>query len=122
MSQPINIQVDKVTPIIATTETITTPDNKTPVNNKLKYYYLLFGLIIVKWVKNGVLMIIHIYAKVSTSKFKLLLVFCQSFLLMQKSLVIIITMIKLTEYSHGHLLLLSQKWVQVHQYYDPLLR
>jgi uncharacterized protein YneF (UPF0154 family) len=92
---------------------------KTPVNNKLKYYYLLFGLIIgafisflgirlnskpapeknqdlikqindfmkyshskamavfhkiVKWVKNGVLMIIHIYAKVSTSKFKLLLV------------------------------------------------
>jgi hypothetical protein len=29
---------------------------------------------IVKWVKNGVLMIIHIYAKVSTSKFKLLLV------------------------------------------------
>jgi hypothetical protein len=50
-TQPINIQVDKVTPIIATTETITTPDNKTPdnktpVNNKLKYYYLLFGLII----------------------------------------------------------------------------
>jgi hypothetical protein len=33
-TQPINIQVDKVTSIIATTETITTPDNKTPVNNK----------------------------------------------------------------------------------------
>jgi hypothetical protein len=27
------------------TETTAKPDNKTPVNNKLKYYYLLFGLI-----------------------------------------------------------------------------
>lgn len=46
-SQPINIQVDKASPVIAaTTETLVKPDNKTPVNNKLKYYYLLLGLII----------------------------------------------------------------------------
>jgi hypothetical protein len=32
--------------IAATTETLVKPDNKTPVNNKLKYYYLLLGLII----------------------------------------------------------------------------
>ncbi|VVH52590.1 hypothetical protein BPUTSESOX_1790 [uncultured Gammaproteobacteria bacterium] len=45
-TQVINIQVDKTNPIITTTETVAKPDNKTPLNNKLKYYYLLFGLII----------------------------------------------------------------------------
>ncbi|WP_212743995.1 BatD family protein [Bathymodiolus heckerae thiotrophic gill symbiont] len=45
-TQPINIQVDKASPVIATTETLVKPDNKTPVNNKLKYYYLLLGLVI----------------------------------------------------------------------------
>jgi hypothetical protein len=37
----------KASPVIAaTTETLVKPDNKTPVNNKLKYYYLLLGLVI----------------------------------------------------------------------------
>jgi hypothetical protein len=106
-TQPINIQVDKASPVIAaTTETLVKPDNKTPVNNKLKYYYLLLGLVIgalisflsiklnnrqkpeknqdlIKQIKSskgykalfesGFLMIIHIYAKVSNSKFKIFL-------------------------------------------------
>ncbi|CAB5496025.1 hypothetical protein THERMOT_438 [Bathymodiolus thermophilus thioautotrophic gill symbiont] len=46
-TQPINIKVDKSSPIItATTTTIVKPDNKAPVNSTLKYYYLLLGLII----------------------------------------------------------------------------